>query len=66
MRAPAPTTAKPLVFRPLRAAPYYIFSQVAPEGRQHSSVFESVSDRLRTIFAWFLSFETSLKFRSAE
>ena len=37
MRAPAPTTAKPLVFRPLRAAPYYIFSQVAPEGRYHSS-----------------------------
>ena len=29
-------------------------------------VVEDASDRLRTIFAWFMSFETSLKFRSAE
>ena len=45
MRAPAPTTAKPLVVRPLRAAPYYIFSQVAPEGRHQSS---GIRGRLRS------------------
>ena len=45
MRAPAPTTAKPLVVRPLRAAPYYIFSQVAPEGRHQSS---GIRRRLRS------------------
>ena len=45
MRAPVTTPVKPLVSRPLRTSPYYIFAQVAPEGRQYSS---SVRRRLRS------------------
>ena len=46
MRAPATTPVKPLVSRPLRAAPYYIFAQVAPEGRHRSS---SIRRHLRSV-----------------
>ena len=45
MRAPASTSVKPLVSRPLRAVPYYIFAQVAPEGRYRSS---NIRRRLRS------------------
>ena len=45
MRAPATTSLKPLVSRPLRAAPYYIFAQVAPEGRFRTS---NIRRRLRS------------------
>lgn len=45
MRAPATTSLKPLVSRPLRASPYYIFAQVAPAGRYRSS---SIRRRLRS------------------
>ena len=45
MRAPATTSVKPLVSRPLRAEPYYIFTQVAPEGRYRSS---TIRRRLRS------------------
>lgn len=45
MRAPATTSIKPLVSRQLRASPYYIFWQLAPEGRFRSSI---IRKRLRS------------------